>query len=83
MDYSLIAVRPPASWRVANKVEICQLFSEFAIRLRVTSNVDEYFAHRSKNVIDLSLFVYILWRASLLQRHLAANLPSRPEILRS
>ncbi len=51
-----------ASWQLVNEVEICQLFSEFAIRLRVTSNVDEYFAHRSENLINLSLFVYIFRR---------------------
>ncbi len=62
MDYSLIVRRRPASWQVANKVEICQLFSEFAIRVRVTSNVDVYFAHHSENVVNLSLFFYILRR---------------------
>ncbi len=49
----------PASRRVVNKVEICQLF---AIRLRVTSNVDEYFANHNENVINLSMFVYIFWQ---------------------
>ncbi len=53
---SLITVRTPASWRVVNKVEICQLFSEFAIRLWVTSKYRWVSANRSENVINLSSF---------------------------
>ncbi len=41
MDNLQIVARTTASCRVANKVEICQLFSEFAICSQVMSNVDE------------------------------------------
>ncbi len=57
--YSIIAAKTPASWRVTNKVEICQLFNEIAFASEYRVNVDEYFPNRSENVINLSSFCQV------------------------